>query len=605
MKLRNLVPAILLLAAVAARAEQTPACGEKLPSPDKRVTCWWASAGWKIAQDQPVPEKLGNFVEMSAAANEYEAAQLVVRPDTAIENVLLNVANLEGPGEAVIPAANINLMRVRYVTVEQPTDPAGKAGPWPDALPPLKDSVNLAANANQPFWVRVHVPSGAPAGAYTGTIKVLNPELMLELPVRVKVYGFRLPDRMTLTTALGFDPSLPFRYQGVTQPDQQRQVLDMYLRDFAAHHISPYNPAPLDPFVVKWPEEKDLPPEKLVPSIDWSAWDAAMTRAFDVYHFNSFSAPIQGMGGGTFAGRNEPELLGYKEDTPQYKAAFSAYCAALQDHFRQKGWLKDAYVYWFDEPEPRDYDFVMNGFNKLKQAAPDLGRMLTEQPEKALFDGPNTWCPISDQYKPEASQERQAAGDRLWWYICCGPKAPYAGEFIDHPGPELRVWLWQTWQRKISGILVWATDWWTSESVYTDPANPQDPYADTMSWTVGYGVPIDTKQPWGNGDGRFIYPPEAAANAHPGVPILEGPVDSVRWEGLRDGIEDYEYLVILRRLLAENRAQLPLATLAEYAKLLEVPAAITTDMTTFTKDPTPIEQQRDTIARAIERLSEK
>ncbi|HUU90496.1 MAG TPA: hypothetical protein VM238_04720, partial [Phycisphaerae bacterium] len=110
------------------------------------------------------------------------------------------------------------------------------------------------------------------------------------------------------------------------------------------------------------------------------------------------------------------------------------------------------------------------------------------------------------------------------------------------------------------------------------------------------------KRPWGNGDGRFIYPPEAAADAHPAAPVLDGPVDSIRWEMLRDGLEDYEYLAILRRLLAEKGDRLDAGKRAEFTALLDVPDDITTDMTTFTKDPAPIERRRLAIARAIETL---
>ncbi len=87
------------------------------------------------------------------------------------------------------------------------------------------------------------------------------------------------------------------------------------------------------------------------------------------------------MGGGTFHSRQEPELLGFTEDTPHYKALFSSYCTQMQEHLRQKGWLNEAFVYWFDEPDPKDYPFVSNGFAKLKAAAPDLNRMLTEKVE--------------------------------------------------------------------------------------------------------------------------------------------------------------------------------------------------------------------------------
>jgi hypothetical protein len=124
-----------------------------------------------------------------------------------------------------------------------------------------------------------------------------------------------------------------------------------------------------------------------------------------------------------------------------------------------------------------------------------------------------------------------------------------------------------------------------------------------MGWTEGYGVPAGARLAWGNGDGRFVYPPEAAADAHPAGPILEGPVDSIRWEMLRDGIEDYEYLVILNRLLEQRGARLSVERRAAYAALTEVPASITADLTTFTKDPKPIEERRDAVARAIEELS--
>jgi hypothetical protein len=85
--------------------------------------------------------------------------------------------------------------------------------------------------------------------------------------------------------------------------------------------------------------------------------------------------------------------------------------------------------------------------------------------------------------------------------------------------------------------------------------------------------------------------------------VLDGPVPSIRLEMLRDGVDDYEYLVILRRRLAERRAALTPAQIAEYEALLDVPPDITTDLTTFTTDPAPIEQRRAAVARAIEQLS--
>jgi hypothetical protein len=566
--------------------------GERLPGSDADVGLWHASSGWKIGRTRPVPKKTGTSVLIRAARNEAEAAQLVVRPRKPLKRLTASVSDLTGPQGALIPADRIDLLRVHYVPVAQPSDPTGVADLWPDPLPPLRESIDLPGNANQPLWVRIDVPEEAAPGTYSGTIHLRAEAYSVDVPLQVEVYDFSLPRRPTCTTAFGFSFNNIVRYHGLETDQQKRAVLDRYLQNYSAHRISPYDPASMDPLRIDW--------NGLEPQFDWSAWDAAMTRAIDELGFNSFRLPIQGLGSGTFHARREPELIGYSEETPEYRQALRAYLQGLEQHLRERGWLDEAYVYWFDEPAPRDYDFVMNGFRKLRENAPDINRMLTEQVEPDLIGGPNIWCPVSDSFDPQTSALRMAAGDSFWWYVCTGPKAPYAGLFIDHPGTELRVWLWQTWQRGIEGILVWQSNYWTSDAAYPDGL--QNPYEDPMGWTSGYSAPAGVRRAWGNGDGRFVYPPEAAADGTQGRPVLEGPVDSIRWEMLRDGVEDYEYFAILRDLL-KGRDDLGVEEHATFEKLLEVPRAVTESMTEFTRDPAPLEAHRHALARAIEELS--
>lgn len=569
--------------------------GETLPQSSDRVGLWWASSGWKISQKRPLPKASGECLRITTAKNEMEAAQLVVRPSKPLKGFLAKTEALKGPNNAIIPAENVEVLRVRYVNVTQPTDYTSVAAPWPDPLPPFNGAIDLAENMNQPLWVRVKPPKETPAGVYKGMIALTAEHFEKKVPIEVTVFDFILPDTMTCTTAFGFGHGRAFQYQKVTDPQQQREVFDKYLTALSAHHICPYNPAALDPFNVTW--------NKLTPTFDWTAWDAAMTKAFNQFHFNAFSVPFIGMGGGSFYERNEPNLLGYAENTPEYKAAFTAYGNALNAHLVEKGWADKSFVYWFDEPDPKDYEFVMNGFRKIKESAPNVGRMLTEQIEPALVGGPNIWCPLTPAFDLALAKQRQAEGDTFWWYVCTGPKAPYVTLFIDHPGTELRVWLWQTWQRRIQGLLVWETTFWNSEAAYPDPAHPQNPYEDPMGWTVGYGTPAGTKLPWGNGDGRFIYPPEAAADGNPSQPVLDPPVDSIRIEMLRDGIEDYEYFVLLEKLLAEKASKLSAEEAASLKALLEVPAEVTTDLTHFTTDPKPIDRHRDALAQTVAKLS--
>jgi hypothetical protein len=230
--------------------------------------------------------------------------------------------------------------------------------------------------------------------------------------------------------------------------------------------------------------------------------------------------------------------------------------------------------------------------------------MLTEEPGDNVLAGlVDIWCPISFNYDHAVAERRRAAGERFWWYVCTGPKAPYCTLFIDHPATELRVWHWQTWQRKIAGTLVWQTNYWTSSAAYPD--QPQNPYEDPMGYVSGYSTPSGVKRYWGNGDGRFLYPPLAAAV--PGKsgadPVIAPPVSSIRWEMLREGVEDFEYLFLLRQAIERQRTRIPAEEVGTLEALLKVPAAITAEMTAFTTDPAPIYGHRRAVAEAIERLN--
>lgn len=579
--------------------------GESLPQSTPEVALWRASSGWKVGRTRTAPAEKTDALEMAAARNEGEATQLVVRPTKALTGFTAAAGDLHGPDGAVIEADSIEVLRVRYVYVERQTDAAGAQEWWPDPLPSFKGPINIAAGENQPLWVRVYVPKGVPAGEYEGAIKLAADGYAAEVPLRLRVYDFELPDRMTCTSAFGFSPSTVWQYQKVTDPQQQREVLEKYWDSFRKHHISPYGPAPLDPFTLEWvkltPEEASAYPEAdralltehaITARFDWSAWDAEMTRVFDTYAFNTIRLSILNLGG---------EFSGFPEGSRGYELAATSYYSQYEQHLRDMGFLDEGFMYWVDEPREPDYPDVMASFLRLKKYAPEIRRMLTEQVEPALVGGPTIWCPVTWAYDHEKTLERREAGDTFWWYVCTGPKTPFPGLFTDHPGVDLRVWLWQTWQHDIEGILIWASNLWTTEKAYPD--HPQNPYEDPMAWKTDYGTQVGQKNPWGNGDGRFMYPPEAAADANPPEPVLDGPVDTIRWEMLRDGIEDYEYMVMLERLLEQNRDELSRRQQRKYARLLEVPEKITSDLRTYSKDPAHIEVHRQKLAETIEKLS--
>jgi hypothetical protein len=123
-----------------------------------------------------------------------------------------------------------------------------------------------------------------------------------------------------------------------------------------------------------------------------------------------------------------------------------------------------------------------------------------------------------------------------------------------------------------------------------------------MSYVSGYDYPVGYVGYWGNGDGRFLYPPRRDPNTA-SEPCLDEPISSIRWEQLRDGIEDYEYFWLLSKhceRIAKKQPNNPLIKKAQ--SLLTIPENISASLTKFTTDPRDILQHREKIARMIEQL---
>ncbi|MDD3469227.1 MAG: DUF4091 domain-containing protein, partial [Thermoguttaceae bacterium] len=555
---------------------------------DDTANVWWCDATQKVPKNRKAAEvKPGTreSVQLQACRGDREAAQLIVYANgrtTAADGTITftpgkypenlngmtatmgDLVGLEHP-DAKIDAQNVSLSWVRYHWVEHPTDATCVRDWWPDALVPMRP-IDCPFGENQPLWIEIAVPRGIPADTYTGTVTVKAKaggenaprDWQTQIPVQIKVWNFDLPEEPMLESGYGLSPTWIYAYHNITSETDKRAVLDLYLQALSENRICVYNPVPLDGFSVKFIVDGKNSRAKF----DFSKWDAAMERAFEKYHCKNFSLPIQGMGGGTFQSRTEPSLEGFGEDTPEYQAMFQSYVTQLEAHLIEKGWIDRAYVYWFDEPEPKDYAFVQKGMERIKKYAPRIRTMLTEEPGSPEFaDCVDLWCPISNMFNQEKADTQMDKGQKFWWYVCCGPKAPYCTEFTDHPATELRIWFWQAWQRKITGSLIWHTNWWTSDTAF--PNGYQDPYADPMCYTSGYGIEPGTKAFWGNGDGRFLYPPEecnvpgAAKNAD-GSPraVVAPPVRSIRLAMIREGSDDYEYLAILRDRIATARAKL-------------------------------------------------
>jgi Glycoside hydrolase 123, catalytic domain/Glycoside hydrolase 123 N-terminal domain len=369
-----------------------------------------------------------------------------------------------------------------------------------------------------------------------------------------------------------------------------------YFDDF---RLEVAGPAPASENLVKG-GDFEMNTDEMSVSVDFSEFDRGARRYLDELGFNSFDLSLEGMGTGSFYSRTEGVFAGFKQGTPEYEKLFGQYLSQVQDHLEKNGWLGKEYIYWFDEPDEKDYPFVRDGMNRIRKAASKLTRFITEdQPGPAIMDVSEISCTIFDRVNPKIIAELVPRGREFWSYLCTGPKSPWVSLFIDHPAVNLRIWPWMTYQFRMKGILVWRANYWNSSSLFP-PDILQNPWEDPMSYVVGYGVPYGQVNSWGNGDGRFLYPPNRDPNRDK-TKYLCGPVNSIRWEILREGIEDYEYFVLLEKA-AKNAGPEKRALADKARELLNLPESLFKSGKEYTRDPQDLLNYRQKIALLLEKL---
>ncbi len=361
------------------------------------------------------------------------------------------------------------------------------------------------------------------------------------------------------------------------------------------------------------PESKIQVTEKTEPEFryDFSEFDAAMSRYIDEFRFNGFNLVIL------------PERLGgHERFSPEWTDLYKRLMAPILEHLKQKGWLKFAYCYWIDEPHtPEQYELTKQGMAALKEALPGVRRLLTNYVEKfpspTFYGFVDLWVPIFNQFDEQRAKERQALGEEVWWYVCTGPKAPYPNNFIDHPAITHRIRYWMAAKWNLDGDLYWSMTYWRGKDWRL-----RNPYEDGQSETPEGGY-------WGNGDGRLLYPPVRQPLPENAEPVIAPPIPSLRLALIAEGIEDFCYLKLLKRLRdtgqrtrdrngtgrgtgdegreQNGRARL-LPSLEKALKQADEALAsldrLIRSQTDYERDPKKLHEERRKIAEAIEKLIE-
>jgi hypothetical protein len=471
---------------------------------------------------------------LKAARNEFEAFQVILRSTAgATQELTLSLDGpLQGPGGAVIAASNVTLYRQMFYQVAVASNSEGAAGRWPDALIPAVDAyfgeprtafpMDVPDNETRAVWVEVLVPVDAEPGSYAGSLSIrIGTQQVGKIDLSLRVGAFTLPSTASLASAFGMGWSAPCRAHTGTDScdsgwneEKANELRALYLRAGLDHR-----------FTIS--DVEFQPP------------------------FGSSAAPFEKWVMPLLDGSGPTRLPGARLTAVRLDGG-DGDVAKWLDYAKAKGFADRLFYYPVDEPStPQDWEALKNSAQALHAADPSARVIITSTIHEAAkhyaADEVDIFAPVinylegklgSGQYEGDqtgyyADWLTGKSNRSLWAYQSCMSHgcgecgAPTTDSYftgwpqrvIDSTAVQDRCFPWVAFRLGITGELYFAA----TEQLET-------------AWSNNGQCAFS-----GSGDGTLFYPGKAS--------LIGGtrdiPVESIRMKMIREGMEDYEYLVLV------------------------------------------------------------
>jgi len=503
----------------------------------------------------------GTSYTMSMAANEFEGFQVVVYPILAdLENFRLTWSDLTSAGGATIPAAAVDCfiedwyrLRANWKTRDvffrgklyetvDPLIPVPRQAPGGPSPARSARPITIKRHVHTPFFFRVRTRPDTPAGTYRGTITV---EADNAKPIRL---------------------SLEVKVWPFAIPEKWNfHTMGQFVRDNAARfHGRDYNNELRRRYYDFLLDHRFAPTEQYIPILSPRV-DLAycLKRGMNTVYLS-----------GNFRG-SDAEVAQLK---PRAKAV------------RKLGALDHALVYIGDETSK--WDEMHRRANLVHAHLPGVQVMIGGSfPRKELLGYIDVYDPQigggSKVYslQPENAhliRQAQERGEEFYWYVAAGPHYPHPNVQVEYPLITSRTLFWMTWKYGVTGFEYYCYNIW-ERNYAKDPAKryPNVKWK-ADGWSRGWPT---------NGDGMLFYP---------------GPISSLRFEAIRDGIEDWETLLVLRDCVEAVRRRKGAARhrklIAEAEKLLAVGDDVVAGFNRYTHDPALLLARREAVGDLIARF---
>lgn len=438
---------------------------------------WTTPVTNKVTTGSRPPTRLESGISLSGARNEFESVQLILGPASG-------EANVSTSGIPTLPNARISLSAASY-----------QEG-WIEGLQPIQSGqkVALSSEYGVPIWMTVYIPKDAPPGVHLGEIKVEVGAGVVDVPVKLTVFDFELPDDIHFATQLNI--SISSLMENRSEEEVKTMLFEHRMTPKSVTWPSGFNwaitwensssPTQCTQFYDEPDDGVDYSISALAPKyILGQGWNGIGFPNAMLFQFVDNSTPRPD----SFCGQSRGDRYG----SEAYNIAWSNWLGQLDTYLVNNAMDSKAYYYVQNEPQNAGDEALAAHLCRLtKAAAPHLRIAISEEPKASIAEdslgscGYDIWIAHVRAYDQAYAWQRQAAfGEQVWFYSLDHDPEPYFNPTsLDVQGMNQRIIPWAAWSHRISG---WA-------------------YYDA---------------------GRFF-----GADGMPGV----------RAELLREGFEDYEYL---------------------------------------------------------------
>lgn len=530
------------------------------------VSIWVVDPMIKVFKDSEpiIPRKV---IRLECAGNEYEPAQLAIRSDVSLKILGVEFSDLI-KGKDKIEKSNFRYNFVGYVPIRKntpntPEEELVRLAPTeiPDVLLPQR-TMDIPPGVTQPLWLTFFVPPNTPAGSYKGVVRIKTTQGDIEIEVSLRVFPFNIPKEGHLWLTNWFNPWNIAKFHKVEMWSEDFwRIVRNYARNMAEHRQNVIITPVLSLTKISR-EDGRL-------SFDFSLFD----RWVEIFKEEGVIGRIEG---GHLGGREggaweakEFVLSGYtvrengeekwvpeaRISSPEAEEFLSQFLPALQKHLEERGWLDIYMQHLADEPIDINADSYKRFASYVRRYAPKL-RIIEANQTTEIAGYIDIWVPILNYFHRDlAFYQRRPKKEEVWFYTCLAPTGKYPNRLLDYPLIKVRILHWMNWLYNTQGFLHWGLNYWSDK-------------------------PFEDLEPGGlpPGDCCIIYPGEDA------------PLNSLRWEMLRQGMEDFEYLWLLQELSHSRE------------KGEEICRCIIRDITDYTKEPGELARARREIADEIAKL---